>query len=388
MKTEAGLYIHIPFCSSECGYCAFAKQEDSLELKKDRKKFIGSLIKELEIQFKKYSSELNFTTLYIGGGTPSLLNSNEVRELINNIRHIVGGGFKEISYDCNPEDLVNNKSYVQVLDEVGVNRLTIGVQTLSSIGLTVLERKANKENIIQMAEELPNQFSGQISYDLILGWPKQTVEEFIMYDEPFLKKHKFDHLSLYLLNVEPGTRLKRDIKHKRLSVISDDDSANIWEKCLAVTRECEMHQYEISSFCKNGKKSLHNTNTWKGLPYLGIGPGAVSRVGTNRWTNTKIYDKYMRKINQNESATETVELINAKIAWQDELIFSMRHEEGIDLDAFNNRHKLDLYHIAKSNIECGIKEKHLSFSGNILKFTPLGWNYFDAYISDWMNLLD
>jgi oxygen-independent coproporphyrinogen-3 oxidase len=388
VKEKAGLYIHIPFCASECGYCAFAKLEDTEELKRQRSIFLKSIRTELGFQYNRFSKNLDFNTLYIGGGTPSLLSISETEELFESVYEITGQKFEEISFDCNPEDLVDDNDYVKCLEQSGVNRLTIGVQTLSDKGLKVLERKANQQNIIRMAESLPKTFKGQISYDIILGWPDQNLEDFIEHDEPFLKNFIYDHLSLYLLNYEPGTRLNRDIKHGKLNKLNEDTCANIWEHCLKVVRESGMEQYEISSFCKNNKQSIHNVGTWKGQPYLGIGPGAVSRVASERWTNTKSLSRYLSNIQNAGSSIEDTEVITATIAWQDELIFSMRYKEGINRNEFISKHGFDLCEKIKSSIKIGVEEGHLLNVNNRLKFTPLGWNFFDAYISDWMLIIE
>jgi len=388
VKEKAGLYIHIPFCTSECGYCAFAKLEDSIELKGQRKTFLKSIEAELKFRYNQYSNDLNFNTLYIGGGTPSLLTVQETEYLLNSIYNITGECFEEISYDCNPEDLVDDHDYIKCLEDCGINRLTIGVQTLSDKGLKVLERKANQKNILKMAESLPNLFKGQISYDLILGWPEQTLDDFVGYDEAFLRNYRYDHLSLYLLNVEPGTRLNRDIKRGKMISLNEDICTDVWERCLQTTRDCELDQYEISSFCRNDQQSIHNTGTWKGQPYLGIGPGAVSRIGVKRWTNTKSLSKYLSNIKKSNTSIEDTEVISKTIAWQDQLIFSMRYKEGIDLNMFKIKHGFDLIDKIKASSDVGIKEDHLRCEKGVLKFTNLGWNYFDAYISDWMLMID
>lgn len=383
MKNEIALYVHIPFCIHECGYCAFAKVEDNDFYKADRIHFIQKLLEELQFRVNNFDRDVLFKTLYIGGGTPSILTVNEIQMLIKGIKSICGDNFKEITVDCNPEHM-DALEKIDAFNDLGVNRLSMGVQTLSDKGLTVLERQVNKDKLEKVTELLPNKFLGQLSYDLILAWPGQTVKDFERDDIPFLRTKQYDHLSLYLLNYEPGTRLLRDVEKGRVTPCHEEDAADIWEACLECTESVGLEQYEISSFCKNKAYGYHNIHTWKNLEYLGVGPGAVSRIGNKRWTNTKVIKKYMEQTSIGEAVVQDTELITTEVAWKDAFIFGMRYKEGVNLKELNKLYGIDFASILKTSIDQGVKSNHLVIDGEQIKFTQEGWSYFDSYISTWM----
>lgn len=382
MPIEAGLYIHIPFCLHHCGYCAFAVTEKNNKNVEYHRSYLNALEQELATQLPLYR-DYQFSTLYIGGGTPSILHLNEIKNLFDKINsYFPKTTWKEISFECNPEDIT--PELCQLLDSLGVTRLSIGIQTLSQIGQQCLERFASNQKIYDMVEMIPNNFKGDISYDFVLAWPGQSLELFKKDDLAFLTKTHYHHLSVYLLNYEPGTRLERDHRLGKVDELDGDIAADIWDCWLEASQGMGMDRYEISSFCFGNKKSLHNVNTWQGSNYLGIGAGAVSALPGKRWTNAKTPDLYIKKILAEGTAVTNKEEIFFEKAWKETLLLSLRYKDGLTLDSFINKYNLNLENILHNQFSFAREQKHLILSDSKLKFTSKGWDYFDTYLSDWM----
>jgi oxygen-independent coproporphyrinogen-3 oxidase len=392
-KQDSSLYIHIPYCRHKCGYCAFAVstrgQNDDIE----HSQYIHAMEWELNKRLEKWHDQLKLRTLYIGGGTPSRLSVKNIQGLFNMIRKSTDAqSWEEITFEINPEDLVEKPELPLVLEDLGVQRISLGTQTTSPHGLKALERKTNPEQVLKSVQQIRSQFKGSLSLDLIMGWPGQQLQNLQQDDLPFLERVQPDHLSIYLLNVEPGTKLERDVRKQRIELLPDEDSAALWE---ALTEDMERRgykHYEISNFCRPGHPSLHNTLTWREHPYLGIGCGAVSRYGIARWTNLVTPKLYMGKIAQERWPVAHGEALSPDIQWQETLLLNLRHREGLKLSKFESKlQKASIPHIPKSmhqSISTGIAEGDLQLKGETLTFTPNGWSRFDAWISDWMLMIE
>ena len=382
---KPGLYIHIPFCRHRCGYCAFSVSTKGFGEHEVYQNYIQSLEIELKRRCERHSLEGAFSTLYIGGGTPSSLDNGSIILLFSVInRYFPDACWKEITFECNPEDIYERPDIINTLSSCGVTRLSIGIQTLSLQGLKVLERSVDPTIIYSVAEILLNNFSGSVSYDFILGWPGQSISFLENDDSTFLKEFPCDHISSYLLNYEPGTRLERDRKRGHIIAPESDDVADIWEYWQEMVKGTGMNHYEISSFCRSGHESCHNIATWKGAEYLGVGSGAVSRVGSVRWTNVSSPLQYMRMVKENKWPVGSAEYLTSDILWQEELLLGLRHSEGIDIQNFSHRFGFDLSEcLGKQFSQAGERGDLLQEASRIC-FTSQGWNLFDGYISDWM----
>ena len=384
---ESGLYIHIPFCSHHCGYCGFAVSARHVEDQPFHDRYIAAILRELQLQLRRFP-DLQFSTLYMGGGTPSQLGIPEIEKLFRGIAaHIPFAALREITFECNPEDIHRTPSLIDALHGLGVTRLSVGLQTLSEKGLQILERKSTRTMMEQAGDILENKWRGRsLSYDLMIGWPGQTVREFQSMDLEFLRRCRFEHISLYILNYERGTRLERNRKRSLVQPLDEDISANIWECWLDAATTLGLVHYEISNFSKEGHKSLHNRNTWRGLPYLGLGCGAVSRVGRVRWTNPATPELYLKKIAQGRPPAVAAEYLTPTLSWQEDLFLSMRFEEGLDATAFKHMHGVNPQHVLGDKLSVWREQGWLK--ADALAFTSKGWTLFDALVSDWMLLIE
>ena len=284
--TMAGIYIHIPFCKSKCGYCGFYSLP-SLKLKDI---FLDAL-KHETIQRKDYLHGKTINTIYFGGGTPSLLSVAEIERLLLLInKHYPVASNAEITLEANPDTL--SLDYLQNIYSIGVNRLSIGIQSFFDNDLQYLSRCHDSNHARQCIAWAKQAGFSNISIDLIYGLPTSNAEQwnknldiFFAYDIP--------HLSAYALTLEPNSILTKQIKQGKALPVIDDNALRDYDILCQRTKENEFLHYEISNFCKMGMHSKHNASYWFGTPYLGLGPSAHSYDGTSRQWNISNMEKYI-----------------------------------------------------------------------------------------------
>ena len=346
----AGIYIHFPFCTKICNYCDFHKSA-SLQLKDE---MITALGREIEFQKDYLSGEL-IETIYFGGGTPSLLSAESIVQLIEKVRSLHKVPEQaEISLEVNPDDLT--KSYLKQLIKTPINRLSIGCQSFSDEELTFLGRRHNAKQSymsVKMAKEIGFE---NISIDLIYGIPDSPDKVF---DYNLSKTLELDiqHISAYHLTIEKGTWFYLKKKKRELNEIPEEKSSMQFEKLVQRTQENHFVQYEISNFSKPGFISKHNSNYWKQVKYLGIGPSAHSFDIFSRQWNVANNKQYIQSINNGEIPF-TKEILDPGNRYNEYIISSMRTMWGVDLDyiesAFSKELKDYCLTMATEFIELGL----------------------------------
>ena len=282
----AGIYIHIPFCNSKCGYCGFYSLP-SLKLK-DR--FLEALKTEIVMR-KDYLHGQTVNTIYFGGGTPSLLSIEEIGELLHLIIFTYPiGSNPEITLEANPDTL--SLAYLKDLRQLGVNRLSMGIQSFFDNDLQYLGRRHDSHHAQQCLDWAILAGFHNISIDLIYGLPTSDAEQwnknldvFFAYDLP--------HLSAYALTLEPNSILTKQIELGKALPVIDDDALRDYDILCRRAKENGYLHYEISNFCRRGMHSKHNASYWFGTPYAGFGPSAHSFDGTSRQWNVSNMEKYI-----------------------------------------------------------------------------------------------
>jgi len=323
----AGIYIHIPFCKQACHYCDF-HFSTSLTYKTE---LLQALLKEIELQ-KTFLNGETIETIYFGGGTPSLLTSDEVNLLIDKITslHTVSSN-AEITLEANPDDLTIEK--LKALRQTAINRFSIGIQSFFDDDLMWMNRvhRANEaETSVKRAQDIGFE---NITVDLIYGYPMLTTQKW---------KHNLDkvfelqvpHVSAYSMTVEPKTALASFIKTKKQPPMNDEQSAEQFSQLMETMESNGFEHYEISNFCLPGHYSRHNTNYWKGVKYLGIGPSAHSFNGETRRWNIANNSKYIQDITQNNIPAE-IEVLTENNRLNEYIMTSLRTMWGIDLNKLN-----------------------------------------------------
>jgi oxygen-independent coproporphyrinogen-3 oxidase len=323
----AGIYIHIPFCKQACHYCDF-HFSTSLKYKDE---LLQALIKEINLQ-KTYLGSENIETIYFGGGTPSLLNADELNLLIGTITrlHTVSSN-AEITIEANPDDL--DKAKLQALRQTDINRFSIGIQSFFDDDLEWMNRvhrSSEAEASVKRAQDLGFE---NITVDLIYGYPLLNNQKW---------KHNLDkvfelgipHVSSYSMTVEPQTALASFIKKKKQAAMDDQQSAEQFILLMDAMQSHGFEHYEISNFCKPGNYSRHNSSYWKGVKYLGIGPSAHSYNGETRQWNIANNAKYIQALEKAEIPTET-ELLTETDRLNEYIMTSLRTMWGLDLEKLN-----------------------------------------------------
>jgi len=318
----AGIYIHIPFCKQACSYCNF-HFSISLRQKND---FLAALLKEIDFR-RDYLAGEPVETIYLGGGTPSLLTPSQLDRIIKNIYEVFPiRGEPEITLEANPDDMDRVK--IREWKNTGINRLSIGVQSFMDRELVLMNRAHDARQamdcIRQAKESFPN-----ISADLIYGTASLTERE---WEENLDAAISLDlqHLSCYALTIEPKTPLARMIREKKAKDIDPDIQASQFVSLMKRLEQAGFEHYEISNFAKAGKRSRHNASYWEGKKYLGLGPSAHSYDKVSRQWNIANNTLYIQSLEKGELRFERETLTGAQIL-NEYIMTSLRTSEGCDL---------------------------------------------------------
>lgn len=323
----AGIYIHIPFCKQKCSYCDF-HFSTNLQHKPN---LIQAINKELEIRKNEISTPLE--TIYFGGGTPSILSEIELESIFETIyKNYSTKNLKEITLEANPDDL--NKEKLNFLKSTPINRFSIGVQSFFEEDLKLMNRAHNAqeaETSIKLAQDFGFE---NITIDLIYGSTTTTNE---MWKQNLQKAIELNvpHISSYALTVEEKTILDHQIKKGITKPVDEDRQNEQFQLLVDTLTSNDFIQYEISNFGKEDYFSLHNSNYWKGIHYLGIGPSAHSYNGKTRAWNIANNSKYIQAINENNLPQE-IEVLNEVEKFNEMIMIGLRTIYGIDLNRINS----------------------------------------------------
>ena len=319
-----GLYLHIPFCKQACYYCNF-HFSTSLKYKEE---MVAALIRELEMQ-KDYLDDKTLTSVYLGGGTPSLLNSKNLEQIFTAIdRHFQWTPGAEITLEANPDDL--DAETVKDLARSPVNRLSIGIQSFSEEDLRFMNRAHTAREAEECIDLARTAGFEQLTVDLIYGAPTtsdkqwaQNLERIFAYAVP--------HLSCYCLTVEPGTALGHFVAKGKVPPVDEEKAARQLEYLMQAAAAAGFIHYEISNFAQAGQFARHNTAYWMGEPYLGIGPSAHSFNGHSRQWNIANNAKYLKAIAENRLPFEREQLTSAQ-RYNEYILTGLRTMWGVSLE--------------------------------------------------------
>lgn len=286
----SGIYLHIPFCKSKCAYCNFF----SLVTEKKMDDYVSALKKEI-INRKSYLGDDVVKTIYFGGGTPSLLPIKyveEILELLHENYNIISN--PEVTLEINPDTI--DKDKMMSLKRLGVNRMSVGIQSFNDDDLRYLGRRHDSRHALQVLDDLSGVGFDRITLDLIYGMPTLTEEKWNHNLDIFFSTG-ISHLSAYALTVEPKTILGQKIEKEELQEVSEEDTIRHYNILVERTKENGFEHYEISNFAKEGCRSQHNSIYWQDVKYLGLGPSAHSYDGDSRQWNVSNLTKYIQFVN-------------------------------------------------------------------------------------------
>ena len=333
-------YVHIPFCKDICGYCDFntytATQLGSLK----QSDYAASLISEINLSAKVLEqskvSPRKFSTVFFGGGTPSLLPAADLIEILDSLEKTFGfTDTAEITTEANPDTVTLEK--FEALRKAGFNRVSIGMQSGVQSVLNTLERTHNPDNVSK-AFEIVKELGFGTSVDLIFGAPGETIEQWQASLEAAISLGP-DHLSAYSLIVEPGTKLARQIKSGELADVDEDLQAEKYELTEKLLVAAGYTWYEISNWSKSGSlQSNHNLAYWMGQDWWGYGPGAHSHLGSVRWWNQKHPLSYSKKLEENISPAAGREQLSDATAKLERVLLESRTSSGMSIDELEALH--------------------------------------------------
>ncbi|MEI9919550.1 MAG: radical SAM family heme chaperone HemW [Bacteroidota bacterium] len=370
----AGIYIHIPFCKQACYYCDF-HFSTNLEMKDQ---VVKAIVKEIGMQ-KDYLGGEEISTIYFGGGTPSLLKKEDLLRIINEIRtHNNLIPDTEITLEANPDDL--DKKKVDDLRSAGINRLSIGIQSFDDNILKFFNRAHNSDQAVGSLEQARSAGFDNISIDLIYGAPGQTNDSL----EGNLSKvlsFKPEHISAYSLTIEERTVFGKWRDANKLTPMNDELVAEQFEILMDKLTQKGYDHYEISNFGLPGFHSRHNSSYWRGVKYLGVGPSAHSFDGISRQFNISNNSIYVRKMDSGEIPFER-EVLTLEDKINEYLFISLRTSAGSNLDFMMEEYAFGLNDEQENYIEQLVQLGKASFDGHILKLTNKGKLLADKIASD------
>ena len=360
----SGIYIHIPYCKQACHYCDFHFSTSM----KTKNEMIDCIVKEMDIRESEFSKKID--SLYIGGGTPSLMTNLELETIFNGLEKKMSiGDIKEITIEINPEDLISEK--LEFYKEIGINRLSIGIQSMNNNILKWMNRSHDTNQVINGLNNTKVSGFENINLDFIYGTPKNLSRD---YKSELLEVLKFNptHLSCYHLTIEDGTYFGHLEKNKKIKRIEDDISQKEFRWISEKLKSKNYQHYEISNFAVQGKESFHNSNYWNQSSYIGLGPGAHSfRNSTRRWniSNNRLYIKNIKAGIPyfEQEVLSPYDIVNEKI------MLGLRTLNGLDKDHVFSIVPQAIKEGIESKLNTFLKDEILLSTNNIISMNPEKW---------------
>lgn len=361
---NSSLYIHIPFCKKKCDYCDFysipesGRKIDGVSKINDLTDFyIDALLNEIYFYSDFYKID-SWNTVYIGGGTPSLLSSSQLEKLFLGIKSkALFSKNAEITIEMNPDDV--RADFIETCKNVGINRISLGIQALDNVALEKVNRGCSKETAIVALDFLEENWNGQISVDFIAGLPSQTYNSFKNQFDLIFNYKKITHISLYTLTVEDGTPLGKKIRDGKVN-FSFEKADKMWIKGRNILEKNGFFHYEISNFAKSGFESKHNSTYWKLENYIGCGAGASGTWYGNdfcdenaiRWTNSlsiPAYTDFWNKKFDSEKLPRKIEKLDKKTLEFEYLMMGFRMRRGVSANEFFRRFNYSIFDFRNSD---------------------------------------
>jgi len=371
MKTDH-IYIHYPFCLKKCPYCDFYSEE-----KEDiytRKKYIGFLLKEIDLYSKYFSDEIR--TVYFGGGTPSLTEPDEIRDILGRFKTC---GDAEVTLEVNPATADHGK--LKAFIEAGVTRFSVGSQSFIDSELRTLGRIHGAKDIYAVYEAARKAGCGNVNLDLITGIPGSTPAG-ALYSATELCRLSPEHVSVYILTYYEGTPYTSLLSSGSLKKLDDDVEIELFSLSAAVLAKHGYHRYEISNFSLSGFESSHNMNTWNFGNYIGFGASAHSFLGNYRWENPASLKDYFTKLDAGSIGIISENLID-QVSLKNEFLFlGLRKTRGLDLKTYKARFGSDISADFNEKIKTYLRTGVLKLNKYKLVLNENNFDIFNTIVSD------
>ena len=354
----AGIYIHIPYCRQACSYCNFHFST----LLHSTDQMLDAILEELRSRQGAFSGVI-FDTIYIGGGTPSVLSTPQLRRLLDALRTHLSISQREFTFEINPNDV--SPSYLQDLKTLGVDRLSIGFQTFAPSLLSLLHRNHTPSQALDTLSWVASVGFRRVSADLIYGIPTQSEAQ-LQTDLDHLSPYPIDHLSAYALTLEPKTAWYVGLPQKKYPPIDEDQQYRHFELIRAWAKARGWEHYETSNFAAVGARSRHNQAYWGRAPYLGLGPSAHSFDGKGlRSWNVSHNARYIKAPD-----AQQCERLSPADHINETLMLGLRRVEGVDLAGLRQLCQAQQYADLQTRIQRGVQRGQLFIAKDRLRLTP------------------
>lgn len=373
---NVGIYIHIPFCKSRCIYCGFYSTTNK-ELKE---RYVDALIREIHMRkddFARLGTSLSpssTSTVYFGGGTPSSLSVCDIERIVGALESTFNGTPSEVTLEMNPDDVT--KDYIKAVRQMGINRISMGIQTFDDSRLQFIRRRHNASQAEKAVMTIREEEIHNVSIDLMFGFPNQTMDEWVTDIEKAIALHP-THISAYSLMYEEGTPLFRMLQKGEINQIDDETSLAMYTELINRLTANGYEHYEISNFAMPGYRSVHNSSYWHDTPYLGFGAAAHSYNKDTRSWNIPDLKKYIESIESGVLPSES-EVIDADTHYNDLITTALRTREGLNLDDLPQKYR----EYALVNARKSISEHLLEATDSHIRLTREGLFVSDMVMSE------
>ncbi len=362
MEEISSLYIHVPFCRKKCIYCDFYSLEGG-----EKENYLKLILKEFHLNSPQLTQ---FPTVYFGGGTPSLMGAPFFEGVLSRV-----GQFSEVSVEVNLEDATIEK--LKEYKEVGINRISLGIQSLNDKVLRALKRQNTVKENLKAIENSLSVFSN-VSVDFIYGAPEQTTKEFLR-ELKVITSYPIKHISLYALTLYEGTPLLEKVRKGEIKLPDDEKTSELYYTAVDFLRERGFSQYELSNFAVKGFESRHNISYWKVKNYLGLGPSAASFLKRTYRQNLKDLKVYREKVERGEPPTEIEERYSKKELLELKLLMGLRLTEGIDLEKLKIREAFEELS-EREPVNSLLEEGLLVYNRPVLRIGKRGFFTYNAVV--------
>lgn len=366
MKTnKISVYIHIPFCESRCHYCDFCS---SLLNEENVKKYFEYLKKEINLQ-EKFLKDKIIDTIFIGGGTPSSVDSMYIKEIMDNLSKFQFSKNIEITIESNPNSLTKEKA--EAYFSSGINRISIGAQSFNDDILKRIGRIHKSTDIYKAIENARSAGFYNINLDLMLALPDQKFSD-IKKSLEEIKKLDLPHISYYSLILEENTKLFLEHEKSPLAFPTDDEDRKMYHYVVSELEKNGLKQYEISNFAKESFECRHNMTYWKLRDYISFGLSASSNIDNKRYTNYYSFKDYYKALDRGENPIAFSENLTITDRMNEFIMMGLRLNSGVDLIEFEKKFKENFLKTYKREIEKNIKSNLILLDGNKIRLTDMG----------------
>ena len=363
LKPKKSVYIHIPFCAGKCRYCDYFTV-------KDKNGYIYKYLESIKKEASFYRGQ-EIKTIYIGGGTPSLLDCPQFEKLIEIIEKNFdySASDVEFSLELNPDSI--NEEKLRMYKENGVNRITIGIQSFNDKILNFLGRIYSVKKARQSIEFSMKYFKN-INIDLLFAIPEIQKLTDIENDLQIAGAYEFPHIAIYNLVIENRTYFHWLMKNNKISEIDDELYEKEYKLINSILTSKNYVHYELSSFAKKGFECRHNLTYWRNQEYIGLGAGAHSYISGKRFWNVKFPSEYIIKISENKSAVEDYEILESQARLGETIMLRLHLEEGVDIDEVSREFKINFKEKFSEELEKLLSDEYIIIKDNIIRLTLKG----------------